>query len=51
MAEQSKMQLKRQSGCYYTLNNPFDNVPFKQWAKLADLPNVNILNPLVGQTI
>ena len=39
---------KRSNGRYFTRGNPFRNAPFKDWTKLAGLPNKRILEPFAG---
>lgn len=39
---------KRQRGQFYTVNNPFAHRAFRQWARLAGLPNSTILEPFAG---
>lgn len=39
---------KRSSGQYYTQGNPFSCRPFREWARLADLPEQQILEPFAG---
>ena len=39
---------KRQNGVYYTAQNPFRLAPFRRWAKTAELPSREILEPFAG---
>lgn len=41
--------VKRRSGRYYTVGNPFDRVPFRDWACRAGLPRQVILEPFAGR--
>ena len=41
--------VKRRSGRYYTVRNPFDRNPFRDWACRAGLPGQVILEPFAGQ--
>lgn len=42
------LDLKREAGRYYTSGNPFDNLPFVNWAQQAGLPGNRILEPFAG---
>lgn len=39
---------KRAQGRYYTVGNPFDCHPFREWAKCADIDRKTILEPFAG---
>lgn len=39
---------KRAAGRYYTRSNPFDNAPFRAWARAARLPDAVVLEPFAG---
>ena len=39
---------KRAAGRFYTQNNPFNNKPFRAWAKQAGLPGGVVLEPFAG---
>ena len=40
---------KRQSGQFYTRQNPFDHPAFRAWAKEAGLPHATLLEPFAGR--
>ena len=39
---------KRSNGRYFTSGNPFQNIPFTDWARIAGLPDKPILEPFAG---
>lgn len=39
---------KRQTGCYYTIGDPFALTPFKNWARKINLKNKVVLEPFAG---
>ena len=39
---------KRAEGRFYTVQNPFQLAPFRAWARMAELPGANVLEPFAG---
>lgn len=42
------LEKKRETGRFYTQGNPFNTKPFMEWAALAGLPDMEILEPFAG---
>ena len=42
------MDQKRQQGQFYTEVNPFEYTAFREWARVADIPESRILEPFAG---
>ena len=40
---------KKEDGVYYTIGNPFQLEPFKNWARKISLKNLKVLEPFAGK--